>query len=63
MRPAVWRVRVRRAIEDWVNVEAHDPRQAEVEAAKLFGVVSVFNGSAIRGDEAMRPDPTEGVQE
>ncbi len=63
MRPIVWRVRVKRAIEAWVDVSAHDPAEAELEAAKVPGVLSVFGKSAIRGDEAARPEPPEGVRD
>ena len=31
-RPVVWRVRVKRATESWVDVLAHDGEQAEAEA-------------------------------
>lgn len=62
-RPVIWRVRVKRAVEVWVDVEAVSRVQAELEAAKVPGVVSVFGMSAIRGDEAVRPEPPEGVKD
>ena len=62
-RSVIWRVRVRRSIEVWVDVEAVSGVQAELEAAKVPGVLSVFGMSAIRGDEAARPEPPEGVKE
>jgi hypothetical protein len=45
-----YRVRVRRAVEDWVTVEAESPLQAEEKAATIPGVLSVFGKSALRGD-------------
>ena len=63
MRPIIYRVRVRRAVEGWVDVSAHTPAQAELEAAKAPGVISVFPQSAIRGDLALRPEVPEGVRD
>jgi hypothetical protein len=62
-RPVIWRVRVKRAIEAWVDVATHSAADAEVDAAKVPGVISVFAGSAIRGDDAVRPELPEGVRE
>ena len=62
-RRIIWRVRVKRSIEAWVDVEAFNARDAELEAAKVPGVLSVFDKSAIRGDEAARPEPPEGVRD
>jgi hypothetical protein len=45
-----WRVRVKRTIEDWVDVQADSPLEAENLAAILPQVISVFGGSAMRGD-------------
>lgn len=59
----MWRVRVKRAVEVWVDVQAHTAEQAEAEAVKLPMVISVFGKSAIRGDEAARPEPVAGVRE
>ncbi len=62
-RLTMWRVRVKRAIEVWVDVQAHSAGEAEAGAANLPGVISVFTKSAIRGDEAARPEPPPGVRE
>ena len=62
-RLTMWRVRVRRSMEVWVDVQAPTAIDAEVEAVKLPGVISVFGKSAIRGDEAARPEPPPGVRE
>ena len=62
-RPVVWRVRVKRATESWVDVLAHDGEQAEAEAMKVPGVMQVFARSAMRGDEAAIPERPEGVRE
>jgi len=63
MRPIIWRVRVERKVESWVDVLAHSGHEAEVEAAKVPNVVNVFSQSAIRGDEAARPELPEGVRD
>jgi hypothetical protein len=62
-RQIIWRVRVKKAIEAWVDVEAPTPAQAELEAAKVIGVISVFGKSAIRGDEAAMPERPAGVRD
>jgi len=62
-RGIIWRVRVRRSIEDWVDVLAETPEQAEADAAKLAGVVSVFGKSAIRGDKVVIPGRPAGVED
>lgn len=62
-RPIIWRVRVRRAMEVWVDVQAVTGAEAEVEAIKLPGVIGVFGKSAIRGDEAALPERAPGVRE
>lgn len=63
MRPTIWRVRVRRAIEAWVDVSATSSSQAEIEALKVPGVLSVFGQSAMRGDEQALADRPIGVEE
>ena len=45
-----WKVRVKRAVEEWVQVEAESALDAESEAYNVPGVVSVFGQSAIRAD-------------
>ena len=63
MRKIVWRVRVRRAVEAWVDVDSFTAREAEIEATKIPGVISVFVGSALRGDETAVPERPAGVRE
>lgn len=48
-RQKTWRVRVKRSIEDWVDVPADNPLQAEALAANLPNVIVVFAQSAILG--------------
>ena len=55
-RQKTWRVRVVRKVEEWVSVQADTPLQAELLAATLPMVLSVFGGSAMRGDK-----PIEGM--
>lgn len=61
-RQLIWRVRVKRAIEDWVDVQAPTAALAELEAAKVPGIISVFGKSAIRGDQAALPERPPGVE-
>jgi hypothetical protein len=62
-RLTIWRVRVRRSVEAWVDVEADTGALAEIEAQKVPGVLSVFGKSAIRGDDAAMPERPAGVRE
>ena len=63
MRKIVWRVRVRRAVEAWVEAEAFTAAEAEIEAVKVPGVISVFVGSALRADESAVPERPAGVRD
>lgn len=58
-----WRVRVRRAAEEWITVYADTPREAEELAAVVPGVLSVFEGSGMRGDKPVDQIPPIGVEE
>ena len=58
-----WRVRVKRAIEDWVDVEAESAVEAEQKAIAVPGVISVFGRSAVRGDFVAEADRPAGVRE
>lgn len=62
-RSIIWRVRVKRAIESWVEVQAPSAIEAETEAYKVPGVISVFGRSAIRADETAAPEPPAGVMD
>jgi hypothetical protein len=62
-RPTIWRVRVSRCIETFVDVSAVDASQAEAEAIKMPGVVSVFAKSALRIDQVATAEPAIGVRE
>lgn len=46
----IWKVRVRRAVEDWVDVQADTGPEAEVLAASIPQVISVFGKSAMPGN-------------
>ena len=52
-----------RKVEDWVDVEALTASEAETQAYKVPGVVSVFGKSAIRGDHPIEGDRLAGVRE
>lgn len=45
-----WRVRVTRATEEWIDVEAETAEQAEAAAAGIPRVIGVFPRSAMRGE-------------
>ena len=46
-----WRVRVRRSVEEWIEVQAENALQAETLASTMPFVLSVFGNSAISGDK------------
>jgi hypothetical protein len=58
-----WRVRVRRSVDDWVEVMADDRLQAEAVAASMPFVLSVFGGSAIPANKAVDQIPPVGVED
>lgn len=58
-----WRVRVKRSMEDWVEVDAPTAISAEDEALKVPGVLQVFSKSAIRSDTRDMPTGPAGVPE
>ena len=60
-RQKTWRVRVKRAVEDWVDVKADDALLAEQLAANIPGVISVFGRSAIPGGKPVTQDFIMGV--
>ena len=62
-RQKTWRVRVRRSVEEWVEVQADTPLQAEQLAASIPQVLSVFSGSAMRGDKPIDQIPPAGVED
>lgn len=59
----VWRVRVYRKVEVWVDVQADDSTEAEVLAGNLPNVLSVFNKSAMRGDRPVDSIPLAAVED
>ena len=62
-RPHIWRVRVKRAIESWVEVRAPTGAEAEKEAINVPGTLSVFAKSAIRADFEPETERPAGVRE
>jgi hypothetical protein len=60
LRPCIYRVRVYRKIEDWVEVKAHSALEAETEAYKVPGVLNVFPRSAIMSSN--RVEDVENAQ-
>lgn len=57
-----WRVRVKRIVEDSVEVVTRTADQAEKEALQLPGVVGVLQGATIRGDRRV-DDPFVGIED
>lgn len=63
-KPKPWRVRVQRKVEDWVEVLATSPTQAEDLASQLPQVIFVYRPSALRGDKlAVTGAPAVGVED
>lgn len=62
-RQQLWRVRVRKAVEDWVDVTADTPLQAEELAASIPNVISVFGKSAISGMKPVGQTIPVGVED
>jgi hypothetical protein len=58
----LWRVRVKRSIESWVEVQAETVEDALAEAGKVPGVIGVL-GLVIRADFQEVPKPPPGVRE
>lgn len=58
-----WRVRVMRAVESFVEVEAATPAAAEAAAKNLPGVISVFGRSAISARRPIDPDMPISIEE
>lgn len=64
MKGKPWRVRVKRLVEDWVEVHADTAREAELLAGVLPGVALVFDSSAVPGGKlASEPTPAIGVED
>jgi hypothetical protein len=63
MSRSLWRVRVSRLVEDWVEVTAATKIEAEVAAVGLPGVRNVFAGSAISADFNPAPRRPAGVHD
>lgn len=57
----LWRVRVYRKVEDWVEVRADDHMEAERLAGQLPNVISVFGRSAIPADKPLVTTDPRGV--
>jgi hypothetical protein len=62
-RTPIWRVRVKRAVEDWIDVEASTPEQAEIEATKVPFVISVFHRSAMPGEKKLFRENPRAIEE
>ena len=54
---------MKRAIEDWVDVEAESAVEAEQTAIAVPGVLSVFSRSAVRSDFVAESERPAGVHE
>jgi hypothetical protein len=63
MKKLPWRVRVKLAVEGWVDIEAPNASAAEAEAAKLPNVISVFGLSATLANKVAGVEAPAGVQE
>jgi hypothetical protein len=63
MKKLPWRVRVKLALETWVDIEATTASIAETEAAELPNVISVFGSSATLANKIAGVEAPAGVQE
>jgi hypothetical protein len=59
----IWRVRVKRAEEVWIDVEAHTAELAEIEATKVPFVISVFHKSAMPGEKKLFRENPRAIEE
>lgn len=57
----LYRVRVRRSVEDWITVQADNPLQAEQLAVNYPFVLSVFERSAISGEKPVGTSVPVGI--
>lgn len=58
-----WRVRVKRAVEEWIDVQADTAAEAERLALHIPFVISVFGQSAMKGNKPVDRIPAMGVVE
>ena len=63
MRGKPYKVRVRRSVEDWVDVSAVDGAQAEALARNLPGVIFVFSPSAVLANRLASASVAIGVED
>lgn len=48
-----WRVRVKRFMDDWIDVQANTPEEAEIAAASKPFILAVYSKSAIPGERSL----------
>jgi hypothetical protein len=61
-RQKTWKVRVVRKIEDWIDVQADNPLQAELLAASIPNIVSILTGMTMLGDRPLGEAPA-GIED
>jgi hypothetical protein len=61
IRKKLWRVRVRRSVEEWITIQADNPLQAEQLAVTYPQVLSVFERSAISGEKPVGTSVPVGI--
>jgi hypothetical protein len=61
-RQKTWKVRVVRKLEDWIDVQADNPLQAELLAASIPNIVSILTGMTMLGDKPIGEAPA-GVED
>ncbi len=59
----IWRVRVKRAEEVWIDVEAATAELAEIEAIKVPFVIAVFGKSAIPGEQRLFQENPRAIED
>jgi hypothetical protein len=61
-RQKTWKVRVVRKLEDWIDVQADNPLQAELLAASIPNIVSILTGMTMLGDRPLAEAPA-GIED
>jgi hypothetical protein len=56
-RQKTWKVRVVRKLEDWIDIQADNPLQAELLAASIPNVLSILTGMTMLGDRPLAEAP------
>jgi hypothetical protein len=59
----IWRVRVKRVHEEFIDVEAATAELAEIEATKIPFVIAVFGKSAMPGEQKLFQENPRAIED